>query len=66
MVPMAELTIHELCQVSSKSEKFELFALCRYIFVPPGINGLKVNSYQGRVGSQYTAQQGCIQTTTCR
>ncbi len=27
-------------KISSKSEKFDFFTLCRYIFVPPGINGL--------------------------
>ncbi len=33
----------KLNRISSKSERFELFTLCRYIFVPPGINGLNSN-----------------------
>ncbi len=32
---------YDFCRISSNSEKFEFFTLCRYIFVPPGINGLR-------------------------
>ncbi len=30
----------QMKKILSKSEKFEFFALCQYIYVPVGINGL--------------------------
>ena len=39
----------EYMSVLSKSEKFEIFASCWYIFALPGINGLTLHFFWGRV-----------------
>ncbi len=57
--------IHDFYRISSKSEKFEFFTLCRYIFVPPGINGLMVSELLENLESHLCKHSGCFRPKLC-